>query len=104
MRSGPRMKPGWYTADGFEVGCNFIAGGAIATGCTAGKHAAFVAQINRYPVDFGFNDPIEGLFGQEFLDPIDELPQICLGVGVIQARHRFQMADRFELLQWLTAD
>ena len=41
---------------------------------------------------------------EQFLHPVHELPDLLLGVGVVQAHHRDEVLARLELAQRLAAD
>ena len=72
-------------ADGPQIGGDVVPGGAVAAGGAAGEDALLVAQVDGHAVDLGLDDPFERFARQEPLDAVDELAQLLLRIGVVQA-------------------
>ena len=100
----PAVESQGQTANGFEISRDVVAGGAVAARGAQCEQAVFVSEVDRHAIDLRLDAPVEFFVGQEFLHPLDKLPQFLLRIGIVEAHHRGEMLRGFEFALGLSAD
>ena len=108
-RRGPRPRPlglddQRQRADGLDVGADVVAADAVAAGDGPGELAVPVEDGDAQPVDLELGRVGDRPVGQELADAVFELPDLVLGVAVVDAQHRGPVDDGREALDGLLAD
>ena len=86
----------WHGADGFDICCNVVALGAVATGHGTDEHTFFILQADAQSVKLQFAAKLH-LFVNGLLDAADEVCNLFAAIGIGQREHGITMLDALKL-------
>ena len=106
-RHAPAFEPVRDVLQRFHVGGHVLADAAVAARRAGDKHAVFVAQRHRQPVDLrlgGKDDLLVVLQAQETADAADKIDDIFFGERIVERKHRHRVPDLGEARRGRRAD